>query len=472
MVKRALAVTLVFCTLLLCACQTQSLLSPDIEDETVVRGRFEYTRLDDLKDRDYEGRAFRIAVYDPQSVFPENSESTLSRALTERNARVEEKFRIRLENAGIPQETFFLELQAAYEAGEDVCDIVVAPASMASLFIASDMLLNVYSLPNTDYSKSYYDQNAMRAASLGAMTYEVAGDFVYSPGSYWCVCYNQTLMNWFGFTDFITLARNGQWDWNLFNRYINWFYRDQNGDRVMTDVDLFGLTSSANDETIAKMMWASSGIPFFENDAPGGISMNYDTERTREMIAAINTALNSPGRYSGGGKSPLQLFLDGQSLFYLCPASEVGYFQLRGMSVGLIPLPKQDETQEHFCSYVDPSAPVVYVLNSCADTEFVGTVLQGLFAASENLIYDATMNVYTAYHLTGNAAVNFFDDMIRHGYRDPAFTLGDAIPEVGSASFDVIRQVLFFGGDFASLYRNQQIAFNETYAIREIHTRS
>lgn len=472
MAKRALIFALACALALsLCACQTQSLLSPEREEQTPARSRFEYTRLDDLPDIDYQDRAFRIAVYDPQSVFPENADSTLAFALIERNKRVEEKFRIRLENAGIPQETFFPELLNAYESGEDLCDLIVAPASMAPLFLASDMLLNVHSLPNADYTKTYFDATAMRAASIGASTYEVVGDFTYSPGSYWCVCYNQTLMNWFGFTDFITLARNGQWDWNLFNRYINWFYRDQNGDRVMTDADLFGLTSSADDETLAKIMWASSGIPFFQNDAPGGISMAYDTDRTQAMISAINTALNTPGRYAGGGKSPMQLFLDGQSLFYLCPASQVGYFQVQGMSVGLIPLPKLDETQEHFYSYVDPSAPVVYVLNSCTDTEFVGTILQGLYAASEDLVYNATMTIYTAYHLTGNAAVNFFDDMIRHGYYDPAFTLGDAIPELGSASFDVIRQVLFYGGDFRALYRNQIDAFDLTYAEREIHTR-
>lgn len=431
-----------------------------------------FPRLDELESVDYKGRTFRIAVYQADTVFPENTETLLDRALQKRNESVEKKFNIQLKNAAIPQETFFSTLRDSYDNGEDVCDIVVAPRSMAASFLAGDMLMNVNSLPYTNYNKTYFDSDAMNAASLGSATYEVAGDFVYSPGSQWAVCYNISLMEWFGFTDFVTLARNGQWTWELFNVYVDWFYKDLNRDRVMTDSDLFGCASSVSDETLLKILWASSGIDFFENETPNALKINFDNDATESMIKAVKRAMQTPGRYSesSGGKSALDLFLNDQSLFYICPASTVGYLQLQGKNVGMLPLPKLDDKQENFYSYVDPSAPVVYVLNNCVDTEFVGRILQALFAASEGLIYDNTVQVYSAYHLTGNASVNFFIDMIKHGYYDPSFVLGDAFPEVKAASWGIISDCVFLKGDFDSLYQNQLLAFNDTFSEESVHS--
>lgn len=473
MLKRVISAVISLVMLFL-FCSCEAIPTPVSPEPTKPNSTTEsiYPRLDELESVDYEGREFRIAVYQADTVFPENTETLLDRALKGRNSAVEEKFGIKLRNASIEQTTFFSDLRDAYDAGEDVCDIVVAPRSMAASFLAADMLLNVNSLPYTNYQKTYFDSDAMDAASLGSMTYEIAGDFVASPTSQWAVCYNIPLMEWFGFTDFVTLARGDQWTWELFNVYVNWFYRDQNGDRVMTDADLFGCTSSVSAETLMKIYWASSGIEFFENDPPNTLQMDFNDERTALMLDEVKTALNTPGLYleDGNGKSALDLFLNDQSLFYVCPASMVGYLQLQGMNVGMLPLPKLDEKQEHFYSYVDPSAPVVYVLNNCADTEYVGRIVQGLFAASENLIFDNTVQIYSAYHLTGNAAVNFFMDMLQNGYYDPAFVLGDAYPEIKAASWGILSDCIFLKGDFEALYTTQITAFNETFAKDNVHS--
>ena len=471
--RRSISVLLLIgLCVMLCACESvQTPVPPEVSRPNSQPGRVS-ARLDELPDYDYEGRSFRIAVYQADTVFPENTETLLDKALQKRNDEVEEKFHVKLKNAGIAQETFFSDLRDAYDSGKDVCDIVVAPRSMASSFLAADMLLNVNSLPYTNYNKTYFDTAAMNAASVGSVTYELAGDFTVSPESQWAVCYNIPLMEWFGFTDFVTLARGDQWTWELFNIYVNWFYKDKNGDRIMTDQDLFGCTSSASDEMLAKILWASSGIEFFENDPPHAMQIDYDDERTEKMIQALKTAMESPGRYaeSKDSKSALELFLNDQSLFYICPSSMVGYLQLQGKNVGMLPLPKLDEKQEHFYSYVDPSAPVVYVLNNCVDTEFVGRVVQGLFAASENIVVDTTVQVYGAYHLTGNAAVNFFIEMLEHAYYDPAFVLGESIPEIKAASWGIIENCVFLKGDFEKLYEHQELAFNETFADDFIHS--
>ncbi len=474
--KKRLFSVLLCCLVLFVFCSCEAQITPitpeaqsSVQNSTDVNAR-----LDELESVDFGGKTFRIAVYQADTVFPENTETLLDKALKKRNDQVEKKYNIKLKNAAIPQETFFSTLRDSYDAGEDVCDIVVAPRSMAASFLAADMLLNVNSLPYTNFNKTYFDQDAMDAASAGAVTYEIAGDFVTSPGSQWAVCYNIELMEWFGFTDFVTLARNDQWTWEKFNVYVNWFYKDKNGDRVMTDADLFGCTSSASEEVLMKAIWASSGIEFFENDPPEAMQMDFDDERTEKMMKALKTAIETPGRYSeeDGETSALDLFLNDQSLFYICPASMVGYLQLQGMNVGMLPLPKLDEDQEHFYSYVDASAPVVYVLNNCKDTEYVGRIVQALFAASEGIVMENTVQVYSAYHLTGNAAVNFFIDMLKHGYYDPAFVLGDAIPEIRAASWGIVSDCILLKGDFDALYANQTVAFNETYAEDIMHAKA
>lgn len=474
MFKRLLSLAMaVFILFLFSACDTvQTPVSPEASHTEKNNSEF-YARLDELETIDYEGRAFRIATYQANTVFPENTDTLLDRSLKSRNESVEKKFNIKLKNAAIPQETFFSTLRDAYDNGEDVCDIVVAPRSMAASFLAGDMLLNVNSLPYTNYKKSYFDSAAMNAASLGSVTYEIAGDFVAAPASQWAVCYNITLMEWFGFDSFVKLARNEQWTWDKFYSWISMFYKDLNRDRVMTDKDLFGVTCSAADETLAKAIWASAGIPFFDNQAPFAPSMNFDNEGTAEMLKVLKRIMQTPSRYSEttGKKSALDMFLDDQALFYICPASTVGYLQLQGKNVGMLPLPKLNAEQKNYHSYVDSSTPVVYVLNNCADTEYVGRIVQALFAASENIIFENTMQIYSAYHLTGNAALNFFIDMVKHGYYDPAFVLGDAFPEVNAASWGIINNCLFLKGDFDALYENQLKAFNETYASDSIHSK-
>lgn len=472
MFKRCAVLFFAFCILFVfCACEVQQTpVSPDASHGESTKQDV-YGKLDELETVDFGGRTFRIAVYQTDNIFPENTDTPLGLALSKRNARVEEKYNITLKNVSIPREEFASTLQSAYENGEDICDIVIAPRSMASTFIATDMLMNVNSLPYVNFNKSYFNQAAMNAASLGSFTYEISGDLVSAPGSHWAVCYNIELLNSEeSYTDFVTLARNGQWTWENFYKYVNDFRRDLNDDRVMSDEDLFGYTTSAGDETLLKVLWASAGIPFFENEPPKAPKIDFDNEKVEKIIELADQIIQTPGRYTEGGEalSALDLFLNGQSLFYICPASTISYLQFQGMNVGMVPLPKLDEEQTAFCSYVDSNAQAVYVLNNCADTEFVGRIVQALFAASDGLILDNASTVYTSY-LTGNAALNFFIEMIEHGYYDPAFSLGDAFAEVRGASWGIIYDCVLQNGNFDKMYQNQLFAFNETFAETLIH---
>lgn len=471
MKKRVAAFAMAFLICLsLCACAEQIPVSPESAQERVRDDNTQYAALAALESVDCGGREFRIAAYDKSTVFGNGANSTMDLALEARNRKVEEKFNIKLTSSPASEGDLYANLLSASGKGASVCDIVVAPQSMMPYFYAGDMLLNVRALPFTDYSKPYFNRAGMNAASAGADTYAIFGEFTYTPTAYWALCYNQTLMDWFGFTDFVTLAKNGQWTWSLFNRYVQWFYKDVNYDRVMTDADRFGFTSSADSETLLKVLWASSGIEFFVNEPPALPQMSFDSQATQDMISVIQTALESPGRYAGdGAKSALQLFMDGQSLFYLCPVSSLGYLQLHGMNVGMLPLPKLYAEQENFYSYVDPGAQAVYVMNNCPDTDFVGRIIQALYAASADLVYNVTVSVYTAHHLTGNAAVNFFSEMIRHGYYDEGFMLGTSIPQFATASYRILEDVVFLGGDFYAHYNNNLTAFNDTFVNRSLH---
>ena len=404
----------------------------------------------------------RIAAYDPSYIFSSGSTDPLHAAVNERNELAEKKLKAIISEVRIPQAEFYDTVYAEYMAGNDICDIIIVPYSLMAPFVSAGMFMNVKSLPYVDYSKPYYDQEAMNSVTAGRMIYGVIGDYTYSPEKYWSVFYNRSLMNSLSLRDPLELVEQNCWTWDALMMYA----------KIASAKGYTPILSAEDDAAFCDAVWASSGIKTMDNDAPRAPQMNFNTKKSRDLMSLITSIIDSDKMFvsekdSGEGSS-LEIFSQGKTLFCFSKVSAISRLYDSSFGTGAVPLPSYDTEYTSYNSYVDPSAQAVFVLNNAPDTDLSGAAIQALSAASYGKNAKAFSELCTYYYLSDERSAAMIEKITNKGYYDLGFMLGPSVPEIASASYEMIHNTVFYKIDFATMYKQSIVAFNERYSQRKL----
>ena len=416
--------------------------------------------LNELDIPDFMHASIRIAAYDGSYVFSSQDNDPLHDAVNDRNLLAMEKLGAFITEIKIEPAVFFDTIANQYNSGISSCDMLVIPYSLMPAFVANDMLMNAKSLRYTDYSKPYFDQNAMNSLTPGRMVYGVIGDYTFSPDKYWCTFYNKDLAKAIGLRDPSELFDQNAWNWET-----ALLYAKNASARGYT-----AMTASGDDNTFCDMVWASSGIQLIENEIPYAPQMCYNTNEAKELIKFIknsffsknDTFVSEDSTISGA----LELFKEGRTLFCFSRSSSISHLNSVGFEWGIIPLPYYTSS-DTASSYVDTSAQAVFFLNDIPDTDLTGAAIQTLSAASAGKLRKAYLDLTMNYYLRDNKSALIFDKIFDRAYYDMGYMLGPSIVDVATATVDIIHNTVFLNLNFKDLYNQSIVAFNERYSHRD-----
>lgn len=286
-------------------------------------------------------------------------------------------------------------------ADDDLYDILNIYPNTAFNISVEGLLLNMNNLPGTDITKPYWRTSVMESTSIGGKNYFYVGDLnLAALNSVGVIYFNKRMAEDYQLGDLHDTVRSGNWTFDKLTEYCNGVTSDKNSDQVINEDDIFGLTTNG-------FAWQ----PFFagtdsliiskdENDIP---VLNWDSERNIEVIRGIVEFVNDrestilTNQYPklgsiGWGQASINMFRENRALFWI--ELIYGVLQQRDMDAdfGLLPMPKYDEKQEQYASYmhtINSSAVAVPITNS--DADLTGRIL-------EDMAYQSGLTVRPAYY--------------------------------------------------------------------------
>ena len=210
--------------------------------------------LDALPDWDFGGIAITLVTVDDAPFAPELTGDIIPNSRIERNRMVEEKYNTKILVKTADIDTIYQDLKLAVEADDYYADLLGIGQTAVGHFQAAHLLMNMLSLPFTDYAAPYFHQAAMKQLTSEYVQYGAVG------------AYNETLDYLYGLFFNRTLAREldidpyaavygGNWDFDAFRRMTKKANGDVNGQAVS------GHGSSLGIDTYTDLLFAGSEAP-------------------------------------------------------------------------------------------------------------------------------------------------------------------------------------------------------------------
>jgi len=244
------------------------------------------------------------------------------------------------------------------------------------------------------------------------------------------------------------IVLNGEWTLDKMKQYSDVMYRDLNGNGQVDEEDRFGMVYS---ETIQADGFAGGANIHFTtyNESDGYYYWSLESEHTATFLSKIKSLMheNNNAWFTTDTLRPFSTdlmykMIDDTVLFM--PHMLSGTDQLRDMKsdYGIVPMPKLDEHQEQYTTFVHNGFTVFAIPTTCQIADTVAPFLEAMCAESYRYVTPA--------------------------YYDVALKVKYARDEEASAMLDIATQSIVL--DFGYLF-NQYIGTN-TALFRTMFSKS
>ena len=222
------------------------------------------------------------------------------------------------------------------------------------------------------------------------------------------------------------LVRQGKWTMDAYHELIKGYGSDLNGDsKLKPEDDLFALVSWSYESGYSNLYAAD--FVFTQRDADGHFTVSFDNEKVLDLAERIVNLYTEEFVYLNTGSGVAEhiktygTFADGRALFADTVLTNYAlYFTEMEDDFGILPLPKYNEEQATYKSYLGYTIPMMFITNNTEDPERTGTIMEALCTAT----YDhVTPKMYEVVTKLKNArdedSSEMIDIIIRNKIIDP-----------------------------------------------------
>ncbi len=258
-----------------------------------------------------------------------------------------------------------------------------------------------------DFSKPWWDQNAVKDFSICNELYYALGDInTYDNDGTFVCFFNKSLFKekYGDYTVLYDLAEKGNWTFDELKKYAEGFGMDVNGDGVRDEFDQYGLMTETSNIYLQLIASGNKIAEKNANDEPEFSLQNEEVYKvvtdTVEFYLKSNDVLVADldvyvTKYEGEDvyeKTVINGFKEGRGLFYICGLIHLPYLSEMDDEFGILPIPKYSASQEryyHNMSYATSSA--VFVPDNGRDFDgkdgqYLGIMLDALSAYSKDYL--------------------------------------------------------------------------------------
>ena len=385
-----------------------------VDPTTLAKEELSKLRRDDL-----DGKNILIASADESAVFGdffdgENAGSTvLPETRIARTRLVEERYNVRILSSVYEKEALFQEIKnASLSDLPYVADFYALPYDQIGRYYANGLLLNLRTLPFTDFSADYYDSNAMKSLSAGYGIWGAVGDYTFSPENVYAIFFNKDLNEKLALSSPYTQVKDGSWTWDA-------LFEASRAARASLDSDGTAATWGDNLGTLGltvcePLLIDAAALTVTVTGTDRTPTLSADLDRMSAIAAFLkdnvqnSTTAPTASAFTAEMPDAAALFTEGNMLYYCTTLSNIAAWSDVKTPWGVVPLPKADAAQKNYSSYVGETA-VMCVPSTNGALETTGTILQALFAASAHTYPDIYIDEALKYYVRDSATVDMLE---------------------------------------------------------------
>ena len=330
---------------------------------------------------------------------------TLYDAIYYRNKTVEERLGITIDTiqqAGnyTNRLTWNDTLRTAVNTKTGDFDAAAIYTSQGSVLAVEGLYYNVIDFPHIDLEKPWWNQNIQSELTMFDTLYYLSGDIAATEMTEtFCLIYNKNLYDkYYGSTgtSIYDIVNNKEWTIGYMYDLVAGAYEDTNGDGVVSDGDVVGLTSTAPDYS---QSWFEAWIPAlgisYTTMNHGIPELSFYSERTVGAFEQLGRLIASnPGTLAKNELVETK-FVDGKALFGMTNLNAGSGLRDMKDAYGVLPLPMLNEEQGEYRTSFGNVASLVTILSSLPNDrkELVGATLELMAAESYKQVTPAYFEI-------------------------------------------------------------------------------
>ncbi|MBQ9162869.1 MAG: hypothetical protein IJX74_06290 [Clostridia bacterium] len=374
--------------------------NPDIVSDTLDEAEAALNAISS-DDVDWGGKelTFLYSVYNTDNptelISEEKTGDVLPDAVCERNVKFEDRCNLTLSFSPTDSEDdAFAKAQREVQGSVGDAQYFTLDHKTTAALAVEGYLYNFLDL-NIDLEKDWWDEGTY-SFNMEDHVFFMNGSWNYSDDRLtWCMLFNKSAYALQAYqgedADLYQLVLDGKWTVDKFNNLIQNF-SSNNGDGRWDEEDSYGFVATPHYSN-AFFFGADLRYVNMHEDGYPTLALSDDSgmmERAAEMVekvVSIYTANHATYRAAEFQVS-YEMFKANQALFYgeivsfviNCNKAYEGQF-------GVLPVPKYDEAQEKYCTYVTPFACTLSLPVNVQGTDKLGDITQTYAILSDQLVF-------------------------------------------------------------------------------------
>lgn len=376
-------------------------------DTTTAEDTTSKSLLDDLGEKDFEGRTFTFLDANGSPTIhvnipaDEETGETINDLLFQRDNAIEDRYNVNIDYVQITNSNEGCQtLKNSVLAGDNEYDFVMSNLMSSALgSIATDgVLANLLETPYLSLSEKWWSHYMYDNLQLEGRMYFTTGDI--TPTLYQmpaCVYVNRSLLDKYNIdTNFYELVTTGKWTLDELYNLTRDKDEDLNQDGVMSDSDDFFGFAPQMQTLMTESLLVGAGVDLSSLNADKtDIVLDCSSERTQNVFSKLQQVVPHNITFEGNAVNTGKIFSEDRALVTMHFVEKaINTFRSMNSDYYILPIPKYDEAQEGYRSFVNAWINAFAAIPSNADLEFSGFITEALARYSYETIrpraYDIT----------------------------------------------------------------------------------
>lgn len=349
-------------------------------------------------------------------------------AVFERNMMVEEKLNIDIEIAWKSIDAVNNTCRTQVQSGDQSFDMFGGHRKSLALSYEG-MQYDLTEIDTLDLTQEWWDQSYIEAISIYDSLYTIIGDIGVSTLLFISsMTFNKDMLDANHIAYPYDLVREGKWTLEALQNIIKDQGSDLNGDGVMKrEDDLFSLLGWATES--AYSLFYGADFAFVNRNASGEPLLEYDTEKLNTILEKVVDiwTMDNVYLYTGSATVPehektYAVFAEERAMFSDIALCKIGWFYTdMEDEYGIVPIPKLNEEQENYMSYLGFTIPVLFLPANAENPERTGTIMEACCTASYDHVTPQMYEIVTKLKNTRDEdSAEMIEIIIRNKFIDTA----------------------------------------------------
>ncbi len=346
---------------------------------------------------DYEGYTFTALTADNQTynhrelTVEELTGEGINDAFFNRNLAVEELLKVKINAVVNPSGGNASAFKNSVTASDGAYDCAFMNFTDSGAMASGGYALDINRIPNIDLSKSWWSQDSVNQLRVLGSNYLVASDItIGDKDCMWVLFFDKAYFADLHLENPYELVAEGKWTFDKFYEMMKQGLSDLNGNGIYDTKDRWGLLTHS--ENYAGL-WMSAGQALVSLDANNVPQMTWNSEQFINVWDKICKIMGDQSVKADNIDYISQGLREGNALFATEVVAFIRAYRDNDREFGILPMPKYDENQDRYYTYVAVNSDLMVVSKSVEDSARTGEILECLAAKGKEIIMPAYYDV-------------------------------------------------------------------------------